>query len=53
MFASKGETLKAMEDGNVSTVNTLPIESYETVHIVSSTRLPCMDLMQGMDYFFA
>ena len=51
MFASKGEVLKAMEDGNVYTVNVLPIESVEAVRIVGSTCLHCMDLMQGMDYF--
>ena len=40
-----------MEDGNVYTVNVLPIESVEAVRIVGSTCLQCMDLMQEMDYF--
>ena len=51
MFASKEEVLEAMEDGNVATVNVLPIESYEASNIVGSTCLPCMNLMLGMDYF--
>jgi thiosulfate/3-mercaptopyruvate sulfurtransferase len=51
MFASKEEVLEATGDGNVATVNVLPIESYEAAHIEGSTCLPCLDLMQGMDYF--
>ncbi|MEK7324733.1 MAG: rhodanese-like domain-containing protein [Chloroflexota bacterium] len=50
MFASKEEVLASMEDGNVVTVNVLPLESYEASHIVGSTCLPCIDLMQGFDY---
>jgi thiosulfate/3-mercaptopyruvate sulfurtransferase len=51
MFASKEEVMAAMEDDNVATVDVLPLESYEASHIVGSTCLPCLDLMQGMDYF--
>ncbi|MBI5840326.1 MAG: sulfurtransferase [Chloroflexi bacterium] len=51
MFASKEEVLTSMEDGDVATVNVLPLVSYEASHIVGSTCLPCMDLMQEMDYF--
>lgn len=51
MFASKEEVLEAMEDGDAVTVNVLPLVSYEASHIVGSTCVPCMDLMQGMDYF--
>jgi len=50
MFASKEEVLAAMENVNVATVNVMPLESYEASHIVGSTCLPCLDLMQGMDY---
>jgi len=50
MFASKEEVLASMEDGDVATVNVLPLESYEASHIVGSSCLPCMDLMQGLDY---
>src|SRR3990172_5300172 len=51
MFASKEEVLEAMKDDDVATVNVLPLVSYEASHIVGSTCLPCMDLMQEMDYF--
>jgi thiosulfate/3-mercaptopyruvate sulfurtransferase len=51
MFASKEEVMAAMEDGEVCTVDTLPLESYESAHIVGSSCLPCLDLMQGMDAF--
>ncbi|MBP7694225.1 MAG: sulfurtransferase [Anaerolineales bacterium] len=51
MFASKEEVLAAMADGEVATVNVLPLESYAATHIVGSTCLPCLDLMRGMDYF--
>ena len=51
MFASKEEVMASMEYENVATVDVLPIESYEASHIVGSTCLPCLDLMQGMDYF--
>lgn len=50
MFASKEEVLAAMENGEVATVNVMPLESYEASHIVGSTCLPCLDLVQGMDY---
>lgn len=55
MFASKEEVLASMKDDDVAIVNVLPLESYEASHIVGSTCLPCMDLMQGdfrqgMDY---
>ena len=51
MFASKEEVMASMEDDNVATVDVLPLDSYEASHIVGSTCLPCLDLMQGMDYF--
>jgi thiosulfate/3-mercaptopyruvate sulfurtransferase len=51
MFASKEEVMASMKDDNVATVDVLPMESYEGSHIVGSTCLPCLDLMQGMDYF--
>ncbi len=51
MFASKEEILASMGDDDVATVNVLPLVSYEASHIVGSSCLPCMDLMQGMDYF--
>jgi thiosulfate/3-mercaptopyruvate sulfurtransferase len=50
MFASKEEILASMENGAVAVVNVLPLESYESSHIVGSSCLPCMDLMQGLDY---
>lgn len=52
MFASKEEVLASREDGDVATVNVLPLESYESSHIVGSSCLPCMDLMQGLDYLW-
>jgi thiosulfate/3-mercaptopyruvate sulfurtransferase len=51
MFASKEEVLASMENDDVAIVDVLPLESYESSHIVGSTCLPCMDLMEGMDYF--
>ena len=50
MFAGKEEVLASLEDGNVAIVNVLPLESYEASRIVGSICLPCMDLMQGLDY---
>lgn len=50
MFASKEEILASLEDVDVATVNVLPVESYEASHIVGSSCLSCMDLMQGFDY---
>ena len=50
MFASKEEVLASLDDDKVAIVNVLPLHSYEASHIVGSTCLPCMDLMQGMDY---
>jgi thiosulfate/3-mercaptopyruvate sulfurtransferase len=49
MFASKEEVLASMENEEVATVDVLPLESYESSHIVGSSCLPCMDLMQGLD----
>lgn len=51
MFASKEEVLEAMKGGDTATINVMPIVSYEASHITGSTCLPCMDLMQEMDYF--
>lgn len=51
MFVGKEEVLEALKDSAVATVDVLPLESYEASHIVGSICLPCMDLMQGMDYF--
>jgi thiosulfate/3-mercaptopyruvate sulfurtransferase len=31
-------------------VDVLPLESYESTHIVGSICVSCMDLMQGLDY---
>jgi thiosulfate/3-mercaptopyruvate sulfurtransferase len=50
MFAKKEEVLASMEDGNVAIVDVLPLESYESTHIVGSICVSCMDLMQGLDY---
>lgn len=50
MFASKEEILESMQDDDVATVDVLPLESYESSHIAGSSCLPCMDLMQGLDY---
>lgn len=50
MFASKEEVLASMENGEVAIVDVLPLESYESKHIVGSICLSCMDLMQGLDY---
>lgn len=51
MFASKEDVRQAMEDGEVSTINTLPLESYEAAHIAGSSCLSCLDLMQEMAAF--
>jgi thiosulfate/3-mercaptopyruvate sulfurtransferase len=50
MFASKDEVLASTENPNVAIVDVLPLESYESKHIVGSICLPCMDLMAGLDY---
>jgi len=50
MFASKDEVLASTEDSTVAIVDVLPLESYESKHIVGSVCVPCMDLMQGLDY---
>ena len=50
MFASKEEVLASMEDDTTATVNVLPLVSYEASRIVGSICVPCMDLMEGMDY---
>lgn len=50
MFAGKEEVLASIENHAVATVNVLPLESYEASRIVGSINLPCMDLMDGMDY---
>jgi len=51
MFANKEEVLASMENDDIAIVDVLPLESYEASHIVGSSCLPCMDLMQGMEYF--
>ncbi|MBK8904477.1 MAG: sulfurtransferase [Anaerolineaceae bacterium] len=50
-FAGKEEVQAAMENSEVGTLNTLPLESYEAAHITGSFCLPCTDLMQGMAAF--
>lgn len=50
MFADKDEVLSSMDKDNVAIVDVLPNESYEASHISGSVCLPCMDLMQGLDY---
>ena len=51
MFASKEEVFASMEDTDVATVDVLPLVSYEGSHIPGSICLPCLDLMNTMDYF--
>jgi len=51
MFAGKEEVLASMENDDVATVDVLPQVSYEGTHIPGSICLPCLDLMNGMDYF--
>jgi thiosulfate/3-mercaptopyruvate sulfurtransferase len=51
MFAGKEEVRAAMADGEVGTINTLPLESYEAAHIAGSSCLPCLELMQEMAAF--
>jgi thiosulfate/3-mercaptopyruvate sulfurtransferase len=51
MFAGKEAVQAAMENSEVSTVNTLPLESYEAAHIPGSSCLPCMALMEEMAAF--
>ena len=50
-FASKDDVLKAMENGQVCTVNALTTEIYQNGHITGSSLLPCMDLMVDMQSF--
>ena len=50
-FASKDDVLKAMENGQVCTVNSLTPEIYDKAHITGSSLLPCMDLMVEMHSF--
>jgi thiosulfate/3-mercaptopyruvate sulfurtransferase len=49
MFVSKEEVMAAIGDDRVRTVNTLMRDNHEEAHIVGSTCLPCVDLMQGWD----
>jgi thiosulfate/3-mercaptopyruvate sulfurtransferase len=51
LFASKDEVQASIENGKVAIVNVLPPESYKASHIAGSINLPCMDLMDGLDYF--
>jgi thiosulfate/3-mercaptopyruvate sulfurtransferase len=51
MFASKEDVMQALQDADVSTVNVMPLESFEASHITGSTCLPCLDLMHAMDSF--
>jgi thiosulfate/3-mercaptopyruvate sulfurtransferase len=51
LFVGKEAVREAMGDSEVGTINTLPLESYEAAHIVGSSCLPCMDLMQEMAAF--
>jgi thiosulfate/3-mercaptopyruvate sulfurtransferase len=50
-FVGKEAVQAAMENSAVSTVNTLPLESYEAAHIPGSSCLPCMALMEEMAAF--
>jgi thiosulfate/3-mercaptopyruvate sulfurtransferase len=51
MFASKEEVVAAIGNGEVCTVDVLPLESYTAAHILGSSCLPGTDLMQGMKAF--
>ncbi|HEY5731214.1 MAG TPA: rhodanese-like domain-containing protein [Anaerolineales bacterium] len=51
MFVSKEDVMEALKKDDVATINVMPIESHEGMHITDSSNLSCMDLMQGMDYF--
>ena len=51
MFASKEDVLAVMNDGQVCTVNTLNLESYEKAHIRGSSLLPFTDLAEDMAAF--
>lgn len=47
MFASKDDVLVAMNDENVHTEYSLPLEAYEGKHITGSSCLPVGNLMQN------
>jgi thiosulfate/3-mercaptopyruvate sulfurtransferase len=51
LFASKEEVLAAIDKPDVATVDVLPQVSYEGAHIPGSICLPCLDLMETMDYY--
>jgi thiosulfate/3-mercaptopyruvate sulfurtransferase len=51
MFASREDVLAALQSADVSTVNVLPLESFEASHIPGSSCLPCLDLMENMESF--
>ncbi len=51
MLAHKDEVLASIENDDVAIVNALPQVSHEASHIVGSSCLSAMELMQGMDYF--
>lgn len=51
MFASKDDVLAAMGNGQICTVNTLNVESYEKGHIAGSSLLPSLNLMHGTTAF--
>jgi thiosulfate/3-mercaptopyruvate sulfurtransferase len=51
MFVGKEAVLEALEDPDVSVVNVLPAESYESRRITGSSNLSCMDLMHELNSF--
>jgi thiosulfate/3-mercaptopyruvate sulfurtransferase len=50
-FAGKEAVQAAIENSEVSTVNTLPLESFQAAYIPGSSCLPCMALMEEMAAF--
>ncbi len=51
MFVNKDDVLDALKDADISTVNVMPMESYEATHITGSICVSCMDLMDKLDSF--
>jgi len=51
LFVNKEDVMDALKMDDIATINAMPPESHEGLHITGSSNFSCMDLMQGMDYF--
>ncbi len=51
VFVGKEDVAEALKGPDVATVNAMPVESHEACHIAGSLCIPCLDLMDAMDWF--